>query len=103
MSLKERLFLSDLSAVPTCTGDIVLLQKLVVSTGADSASWDGEAEGTTAPIIHLACIVTCRYKVSFVSGYILQKAQPLAGVLGAVDVPPFCVWVGWTKGKKFPS
>lgn len=51
---------SDSLFPPTCAGDIVLLQELVVSAGTDSASWDGKAEGTAAPIIHTACVVTWR-------------------------------------------
>lgn len=54
------LALSDSLCPPTCTGDIVLLQNLVVSAGTNSASWDGKAEGTTAPIIHTARVVTWR-------------------------------------------
>lgn len=52
--------MSDSLCPPTCTGDIVLLQNLVVSAGTHSASWDGKAEGTASPIIHTACIVTWR-------------------------------------------
>lgn len=47
---------SDSLYAPTCAGDIVLLQDLVVSAGTHSASWDGEAEGTAASIIHTACV-----------------------------------------------
>lgn len=54
------LSLSDSLCPPTCTGDIVLFQNLVVSAGTHSPSWDGEAEGTAAPIIHAACVVTWR-------------------------------------------
>lgn len=54
------LALSHSLCPPTCTGDIVLLQNLVVSAGTHSASWDGKAEGTAAPIIQTACIVTWR-------------------------------------------
>lgn len=49
---------SDSLCPPTCTCDIVLLQNLVVSAGTHSASWDGKAEGSAAPIIHTACVVT---------------------------------------------
>lgn len=56
------LVLSDSLCPPTCTGDIVLLQNLVVSAGTHSASWDGKAEGTTASIIHATCVVTCKKK-----------------------------------------
>lgn len=45
---------------PTCTGDLVLLQNLVVSAGTHSPSRDGKAKGTAAPIIHAACVVTWR-------------------------------------------
>lgn len=51
---------SDSLFPPTCAGDIVLLQELVVSAGTHSPSWDGEAEGTAAPIIHAARVVTWR-------------------------------------------
>lgn len=48
---------------PTSAGDVVLLQNLVVSAGTHSASWDGKAEGTAAPIIHTACVVTWRNRI----------------------------------------
>lgn len=51
---------SDSLFPPTCAGDIVLLQELVVSAATHSPSWDGEAEGTAAPIIHAARVVTWR-------------------------------------------
>lgn len=54
------LSLSDSLGPPTCTGDLVLLQNLVVSAGTHSSSGDGEAEGTAAPVIHAACVVTWR-------------------------------------------
>lgn len=56
----DMMILGLLHCPPTWASDIVLLQNLVVSAGTHSASWDGEAEGTTAPIIHTACVVTWR-------------------------------------------
>lgn len=56
---------SDSLCPPTCTGDIVLLQNLVVSAGTHSASWDGKAKGTTASIIHAARVLTWENRLQF--------------------------------------
>lgn len=55
---------SDSLRRPTWTGDIVLLQSLVVSTGTHSSSWDGKAKGTTASIIHTARILTWEKQIA---------------------------------------
>lgn len=46
----------------TCAGCTIFIQKLIISTGAHAACWDGQAERPTAPIVNAAHIVTCREK-----------------------------------------